>query len=115
MRRVIFGMLAAFAVATVPARADDYDDAAAAYNKSDFAAALTLLLPLAEMGNLRAQYLLGGMYAAGVGVSQGLVKALRWYESGGGWREPNRTPLIGARYWVGVGLHPDFEQFRCLY
>ena len=47
------------------------DDAAAAYERGDYATAARLYLPLAEQGSAQAQYSLGFMYATGRGVAAG--------------------------------------------
>src|SRR4051812_7766262 len=48
--------------------ADDWSDAAAAYERQEYATALRLWRPLAEQGNADAQFDLGGMYETGQGV-----------------------------------------------
>ncbi len=47
-----------------------FEDAKAAYDRGDYATALRLLRPLAELGNAAAQHYLGKMYADGMGVPQ---------------------------------------------
>jgi TPR repeat protein len=42
--------------------AGPFEEAIAAYNRQDYTNALQLLRPLAERGNVRAQFLLGFMY-----------------------------------------------------
>jgi len=50
-----------------------------AYEKGDYATALTEFRPLAQQGDARAQYNLGLMYHHGEGVPQDHTEALRWY------------------------------------
>lgn len=52
------------------ARADQLGDALKAAQRGDFAVAVTLWLPLARQGNVRAQYDMGVMYQHGQGVAQ---------------------------------------------
>lgn len=55
------------------------EDAVAALNKDDFTTALRLFRQLAEMGNPRAQFNLGFMYANGRGVPTDFAEAMKWY------------------------------------
>jgi TPR repeat protein len=51
----------------------------AAYERADYAAALTIFRSLAELGEAPAQHNLGIMYENGLGVGQDAAEALRWY------------------------------------
>lgn len=53
----------------------EYEVADAAYRRGDYAAALTLLQPLAEAGDARAQTTLGAMHARGHGTPQDEAEA----------------------------------------
>ncbi len=55
------------------------EDGLAAYDRGDFATAMRLWRPLAEQGNVTAQYNLGVMYAKGRGVPQDYVQAYLWF------------------------------------
>ena len=46
---------------------------------TDYSKALSFLRPLAEQGNVVAQYLFGVMYASGRGVPQSFAEAAKWY------------------------------------
>ena len=56
-----------------------YDDGVAAYDQGQYATALSLWLPLAEQGNVAAQYNVAVLYEKGLGVAQDYVAAARWY------------------------------------
>ena len=58
----------------------DFQKGVEAYNKGDFATALKEWTPLAEHGNVKAQYNLGLMYDMGKGVLQDYKEAARWYQ-----------------------------------
>src|SRR5262245_33191412 len=60
--------------------AGPFEEAIAAYNREDYASALQLLRPLAESGNVRAQFLLGFMYEGGMGVPKDDTEAAKWYQ-----------------------------------
>jgi TPR repeat protein len=60
--------------------ADALSDAAAAIGRKDYAAAASLLEPLAEAGNARAQTRLGTLYHLGLGVREDDALARQWFE-----------------------------------
>jgi uncharacterized protein len=69
-----------FAIAVVnTASAGSLEDAIAAHDRGDYATAMRLLRPLAELGNAHAQNELGVMYAEGRGVQQDYAEAVKWY------------------------------------
>ena len=49
-----------------------------AYDKKNYKKALEILKPLAEQGDAKAQFNLGGMYGLGKGVIQDYVEAHKW-------------------------------------
>ncbi len=50
-----------------------------AYNAGDYATAMKEWRPLAEQGNVNAQYNLGFMYDKGKGVPKDDAEAAKWY------------------------------------
>jgi TPR repeat protein len=58
-----------------PVLAGPLENGVAAYNHADYAAALKILEPLADQGNVDAQYTVSLMYAKGLGVTQDSVRA----------------------------------------
>jgi hypothetical protein len=75
-----FVLLSSFAARSA---AGPLEDAAAAFEKRDFATAVSLLRPLADQGDAEAQMKLGFMYAAGEGIRRDYVEALKMVSSGG--------------------------------
>jgi TPR repeat protein len=61
--------------------AGPYEDSAAAYEKGDYATTLRLVRPLAEQGNVTAQFALGIMYDLGRGVPQDHAAAMSLYRN----------------------------------
>ena len=57
----------------------DFQKGLDAYNRGDYATALKEWTPLAEQGDVDAQYNLGLMYNKGQGVPQDYVRAHMWY------------------------------------
>ena len=64
--------------ATGPAWAG-FDDGMAAVKRGDYHAAHEIWLPLAERGDMRAQYNVGVLYDRGLGVPQNFAGAAKWY------------------------------------
>ncbi len=61
-----------------PASAD-FQAGMRAFNRGNYATALSELRPLAEQGDAISQYTLGVLYANGYGVPQDFVQAHKWY------------------------------------
>ena len=78
MKRFL-GAVVALAVTTSPALAVRYSDAETAYLQGRFDTARRMLVPLAQKGDKRAQYLLGRQYQLGQGVRKDPVQAYVWY------------------------------------
>ncbi|MCH7566103.1 MAG: sel1 repeat family protein, partial [Nitrospirae bacterium] len=57
----------------------DFKAGVEAYQRGDYATALTEFRPLAQQGNAEAQNNLGVMYSKGRGVPQDDAEAVRWY------------------------------------
>jgi uncharacterized protein len=98
-------------ILVVPAFAGPYEDAYTAYRAGNYQTALSLLVPLAEQGNARAEALLGSMYDEGKGVSRDDGQALKWYRSAA-----DKGNAMG-QYGLGVflmdgrgGEKPDIPQ-----
>ena len=62
---------------------DDYQDGLDAVNRGDYKTAYKLWLPLAEQGDVEAQYNLGVMYYNGQGVPQDKLFAHMWWDLAG--------------------------------
>ena len=54
-----------------------FDDGKAAYDRGDYAKAYKEFKPLAEQGDIVAQFYLGVMYDFGRGVSQDYIQAMK--------------------------------------
>ncbi len=97
--------------------ADQLDDAAAAYERKDYATAVRLFRDLAEQGNAIAQYNLGAMYARGQGVPQDRKTAGEWYRKAAAKRDvraaqsklfEDPSEAEGNRVLAGLG-NPDAQ------
>ena len=82
----------------------DWDDATAAYERGDYATFFQELLPLAEQGDVDAQYSLGGMYYRGYGVPENNAKAVKWYRKAAEQGHADAQVNLGYMYDNGNGL-----------
>jgi TPR repeat protein len=72
---------------------DQFEDATWAYEAGDYIAAAKLWRPLAKLGDIRAQWVLGLMNEDGHGVARDVVRAHVWYNLAGanGHRKARRS------------------------
>ena len=77
------------------------------YLKGDYQAAFEEWLPLAELGDVEAQYNLGVMYDEGTSVEQDFSKAAEWYRKAAeqGFLEAQYN--LGMLYYHGQGVCRD--------
>lgn len=71
---------------------------------TDYSKALSFLRPLAEQGNVVAQYLFGVMYASGRGVPQSFAEAAKWYRLSALQGFSVAQYHLGLLYDLGYGL-----------
>lgn len=82
------------------------------YLKGDYEAAYREWLPLAELGDIEAQYNLGVMYDEGAGVEQDLVHAAAWYRKAAEQGFVDAQANLGVMYYHGQGVARDLEEAR---
>jgi len=108
MNRIIFGIVVlAVMLFGEAAVSEPLDDARAAYIQGDFAAALTVLQPLADQGNAEAQYYVGSMYATGRGLPQSYTEGARWIRRSAEQGFAQAEYDLGVMYRDGVGVARD--------
>ena len=92
-----------------PAFSADFEKGWTAYESGDYATALREYTPLAEQGDVYAQYNVGLMYDQGLGVPQSFRTAAKWYtlaaEGGHDWGQYN----LGRMYEKGQGVLQDYK------
>jgi TPR repeat protein len=91
-------LLAGAAVVTWNAR---LDAGASAFKENDGTRALHELLPLAMLGDTRAQFIVGDMYALGLGVAKNDADAVYWFRRAALFAQPGEDPA--AELECGVG------------
>lgn len=80
------------------------------YLKGDFEAAFSEWLPLAELGDVEAQYNLGVMYDEGAGVEQDLAIAADWYRKAAEQGFIDAQTNLGMMYYYGHGVTCDYHE-----
>ncbi len=93
----------------VPAAAD-FEAGLAAIERGDYRAALRELRPLAEQGHAQAQYKLGRMYRAGVGVPRDAAAAANWTRRAAEQGDALAQYDLGIMYATGQGVAEDHVQ-----
>ena len=77
------------------------------YLKGDYKAAYDEWLPLAELGDVEAQYNLGVMFDEGASVDQDLGKAAAWYRKAAEQGFLDAQANLGMMYYRGEGVTSD--------
>jgi hypothetical protein len=98
----------------LPGRASaDLSAGLGAYLDGDYGTALSELRPLAEAGDVVAQYYLGEMHLRGQGVAQDFAKAVVWYAKAAEYGHPEAQAALGALELLGLGTprHPRSAYF----
>jgi TPR repeat protein len=86
----------------------DLLDGWGAYKNNDYKKAYKLWLPLAEQGNVTAQYNLGHMYEKGQGVPQDYKEAVRLYRLSAEQGDVDAQLKLGVSYGMGRGVPKDY-------
>jgi TPR repeat protein len=97
-----------FCLAAFPTFADtSMAEATRYFEKKDYQAALKEIKPLAETGNVDAQYNLGVMYDKGLGVIRNANEAIKWYRKAAEKGQPAAQFNLGILYQHGESGDPD--------
>jgi localization factor PodJL len=86
------------------ATAGPLEDGVKAYSRAEYATAVRLLMPLAEKGNIDAQFTVALMYAKGLGVAEDKVRAYMWYDLAA---RTGDKDAASDRDALGSGMTPD--------
>lgn len=93
-----------------PLAAQNFDKGLKAYDAGDYDTAQKEWEPLAEQGNIEAQYNLGFMYHKGQGLIQDKAEAVKWYRLAAAQAYSYAQLNLGAMYRNGTGLPQDFVE-----
>jgi len=102
--------LSALALLPLPVLAADFAKGLSAYDKGDYATALSEWKPLAEEGDAPSEFNLGLLYYDGHGVPQDYSEAARWFERAAEQGYTKAQHNLGAMYGVGKGVRRDYVQ-----
>jgi uncharacterized protein len=78
--------------------AQDFDSAMHAYEKKEYAVALTAFTAVAEQGNQEAQLIVGKMYMIGQGVEKDSEHAIKWFKAAAEQGNADAQFFLGAMY-----------------
>ena len=81
-----------------------------AYDLGNYEAALSLWMPLAEMGNPSAQVFIGLMYNQGHAVEQNINNAVKWYALASDQGHAPAKWRLAILYYHGSGLIQDYQK-----
>lgn len=105
MRRFIrSAVLAAFLLSPVILLGADLQKGLDAFDEGDYATTLAECQPLADEGNVGAQFCVGRLYANGFGVAMDDALALRWYGLAAAAGHPEAQYNLGVMHANGWGV-----------
>ena len=85
----------------------DFDEGLSAYKQKDFKKAFEEWQPLAEQGDMLAQFYLGLIYGFGQGVEKDLAEAIRWWRRSAEQGNIAAQSNLGFMYKYGNGVPQD--------
>ncbi len=85
-------------------------EAFTALDEGDYSEAANEFTPLAENGNVKAQFNLGLCYHQGKGVLKDPKRAAMWYRLAAKQGDPRAQYNLGLMYMKGVGVGEDYDQ-----
>ncbi len=88
----------------------DYQKGLDAFSNGDYAAAVAEWRPLAEKGDVKAQFNLGLMYKLGRGVPQSYKEMIKWYTLSAEQGEATAQYNLGVSYRNGEGVPQDYKK-----
>lgn len=101
-----------------------FNDASLALKTGEYGQTMRLLRPWAAIGDSKAQYILGELYAFGLGVTKDDETAVYWYRRAGliGPADPSDSSVtdlaapamyyVGKQYMEGTGVRRDEGEAR---
>ena len=110
MKFIITVLATVVSLAVSPLAAQNFDKGLKAHDAGDYDTALREWEPLAEQGNIEAQYNLGFMYDNGQGLTQDKAEAVKWYLLAAEQAHSDAQLNLGAIYRNGQGVSEDFVE-----
>ncbi len=109
-KRLMPASVALLIVVTASQAWADFKAGVEAYERGDYATALTEFRPLAQQGDADAQFYLGQMYRKGQGVPRDYAEAVRWYRQAAEQGAAAGQGSLGFMYSEGRGVAQDYVQ-----
>src|SRR5512143_2024406 len=85
-------------------------DVQSALQRKDYATALRTVRPLAQGGDPNAHFILGTMYAVGLGVSRSNSDAVSWFRKAAEQGHPAAQSNLGVAYLSGQGVQRNYTE-----
>jgi uncharacterized protein len=83
---------------------NDFQDGWNAYEKKNYKTARELWLPLAEQGDIKAQFFMGFIHDMALGVPENNKEAIKWYQLAAEQGDSRAQLFAGFLYDFGVGV-----------
>jgi len=93
----------------------DLQKGLAAFNEGDYETSLAECQPLAEAGNVGAQFCVGRLYANGFGVAMDDAQAIKWYTLAADAGHAEAQFNLGVMYANGWGVDMNWEESARFY
>jgi TPR repeat protein len=93
-----------------PVLCADFQKGLDAHRKEDYATAFREWMPLAEQGDARAQYFVGGLYSFGRGVERNDKQAMYWTRKSAENGYANAIYSIAEQYQLGFRVDKDINE-----
>jgi len=100
-------LILALSLTVAPVYADALQDGVDAYKLEDFQTVLEKWQPLADEGDLKAQYNLGVMYFEGYGDANNYFAAAKWFLRAAKKGHAKAQLKLGIMYYQGIGIPED--------
>ena len=110
-----FAFVLAVAVGFATAAAADLETGLALFESGDYRGARDQLVPLAEQGDPRAQYVLGIMFLNYFVEPPRPDAAAEWIRKAAEQDFPDAQRELGRMYWTGDGVDQDFKEMTRWY
>lgn len=108
--KLIGAILTLYMALAFSATASEFAKGSAAITSGDYETAYEEFMPLAEQGNIRAQYNIALMYDSGLGVTLDYNEAVKWYLKAAEQGLPGAQHNLGVIYAGGKNIPQDLVQ-----
>ena len=86
------------------------DDAGSALLRGENGVALSIIRPMANAGDSRAQLALGLMYRNGQGVAQNQAESVKWIRKAAEQGDSEAEYSLGLAFQNGMGMRQDYAE-----